>query len=91
MLDNTPHQPTKCRTKNWVKINDESRGTYNTNTQVRFETSILRSILCEISGNVTITGAGNDNEARRLDQRNKGVIFKNSAPFTDYISEINDR
>ena len=31
LLVNTPNQPTKFRTKNWVEINDESRGTYNTN------------------------------------------------------------
>ena len=31
MLDNTPNQPTKHRTKNWVEINDDTRGTYNTN------------------------------------------------------------
>ena len=24
LLDNTPNQPTKLRTKNWVEINDES-------------------------------------------------------------------
>ena len=29
--DNTSSQPTKFRTKNWVEITDESRGTYNTN------------------------------------------------------------
>ena len=27
LLDNTPNQPTKFRTKNWVEINDNSRGT----------------------------------------------------------------
>ena len=27
---------------------------------------------------------------RQLDERNKGVIFKNCAPFTDCISEINN-
>ena len=31
LLDNTPNQPTRLGTKNWVEINDESRGTYNTN------------------------------------------------------------
>ena len=31
LIDNTPNQPTKFGTKNWVEINDESRGTYNTN------------------------------------------------------------
>ena len=30
LLDNTPNQRTKFRTKNWVEINDEERGTYNT-------------------------------------------------------------
>ena len=39
---------------------------------------------------VTITGAGNDDAARQLDEANKGVIFKNSAPLTDCISEINN-
>ena len=41
-----------------------------------------------VSGTITITGAEADNEAKRLDERNKGVIFKNCAPFTDCISEI---
>ena len=31
LLDNTSNQPTKFRTKNWVEINDDARGTYNTN------------------------------------------------------------
>ena len=34
LLDNTPYQQTKFRTKNWVEINDYSRGTYSTNSQV---------------------------------------------------------
>ena len=31
LLDNTPNQPFKFRTKNWVEINDDAQGTYNTN------------------------------------------------------------
>ena len=31
-LDNKTNQPSKFRTKNWVEINDESRGTYNANS-----------------------------------------------------------
>ena len=27
LLDKTPNQPTKYRTKNWVEIHDNSRGT----------------------------------------------------------------
>ena len=29
LLDNTPTQPTKFKTKNWVAITAEARGTYN--------------------------------------------------------------
>ena len=35
LLENTPNQPTKFRTKNWVEIIDDSRATYNTNTKVK--------------------------------------------------------
>ena len=31
LLDNASNQPSKFRTKNWVEINDESRGTYTGN------------------------------------------------------------
>ena len=44
-----------------------------------------------VKGTITITGAGNDAAARQADERIKGVIFKNCAPFTKCISKINDR
>ena len=47
LLDNKPNQPSKFRTKNWVEINDNSRGTYNINSQIKFKTSMLRSSLCD--------------------------------------------
>ena len=78
MLENTPNQQTKFRTKNGVEINDDSRGTYNTISQTKFKTSGLRTSLCDysnayilVSGSITITGAGNDDAARRLDERDK--------------------
>ena len=37
LLDTTSNKPSKFRTKNWVEINDESRGTYNTNNQIKFK------------------------------------------------------
>ena len=49
LLDNTPNQPSKFRTKNWIKINDDSRGTYNANSHIKFKTSMLRSGLCDYS------------------------------------------
>ena len=33
---------------------------------------------------------GNDDAAKRLDERNKGVTFKNCALFTNCISRINN-
>ena len=41
-------------------------------------------------GTITITGARDDAAARQLDERNKGVVFKNCAPFTKCISRINN-
>ena len=89
LWENTPNQPTKFRTKNWVEINDDSRGMYNTNNQIKFKTSMLRTSLCDysdtyifINGTITITGAGYNDAVRLLDEKNKGVILKNSAPFT---------
>ena len=49
LLDNTPNQPTKFRTKNWVETNDDSGGTYDSNSQIKFKTSMFRSSLCEYS------------------------------------------
>ena len=93
MLDSTPNQPSKFKTKNWVEMNDESRGTYNENNQIRFKTSMLRSSLCDYSdayilvkGTITVaevTPAAPNNG-------NKNVIFKNCAQFTNCISRINN-
>ena len=49
LLDNTLNQPTRFRTKNWVEINDDSWGTYNTNSQIKFKASMLKSSLCGYS------------------------------------------
>ena len=48
-LDNASNQPSKFRTKNWVKINDKSGGTYSVNRQINFKTSMLRFSLCDYS------------------------------------------
>ena len=36
LLDNTLNQPSKCKAKIWVEINDESRGKYNNGSQIKF-------------------------------------------------------
>ena len=81
LLDDTTNQPSKFRTRYLVEINDQSRGNYGKNNQIKFKTSIIRSNLCDysdayilVSGTITIDGAGADDNAKRLDEQNKGVI-----------------
>ena len=40
LLDKPPNHPTKFRTKKWVEIKDDSRETYDTNSQIKFKTSM---------------------------------------------------
>ena len=82
LLDNASNQPSKFRTKNWVEINDESRGTH-TGNGIKFKTTMLKSNLCDyvdayilVKGTVTITGGGYDAAARQADERNKIVYLK---------------
>ena len=84
------NHPSKFRRKNWVEINDESKESYGNGSDVKFKTAMLGSNLCDyadayilVKGTITITGAGDDDAA------NKGVIFKNCAPFTTCITRIN--
>ena len=58
---------------------------------------MLKSILCDYSdayilfkGRIIIIGADENAGARQADGRNKGVIFKNCAPFINCKSEINN-
>ena len=93
LLESTSDNLSKFRTRNWVEINDESRGNY-TNSDIRFKTTMLRSNLDDyadsyiiVEGTITITGVGDDAAARQADER---VTFKNCAPFTKSISRINN-
>ena len=97
LIDDTSNQLSKFRTRNWDEINNESRGAYDVNSQIKFKTTMLKSSLCGYSdayilvkGTITINGRGADAAARQADERDKGVIFKNCAPFINCISEINN-
>ena len=96
LVESTSDNLSKFRTRNWVEINDESRGNY-ANSDIRFKTTMLRSNLCDytdsyilVKGTITITGTGANVDARNADERDKGVTFKNCAPFTKCISRINN-
>ena len=49
LLDNAPNQPSKFRTKDWIEINDNARGRYNKDSQIKFKTLMLKSSLCDYS------------------------------------------
>ena len=91
LLDNIPDKVTKFITKKWAEIHDQSGETYNTNKQIRFKTSMLRSDLCDFSdacivvkGKITVSA-----DERDRDKMNRSVILKNNASFISCISKIN--
>ena len=95
LIDDTSNKPSKFRTKNWVEINDESRATYNVNSQIKLKTTMLKSSLYDYSdayiivkGTITV----NNTAAAEADANNtnKKVIFKNCASFINCINEINN-
>ena len=97
MLDDASNKTSKFRTKNWVQIDDKSRGTYNHEKQIKFKTTMLKSSLCDYSGayilvkgKITIAGPGADEATRQTDERDKGVAFKNCAPFISCKGNVNN-
>ena len=92
LLNDGSNKPSKFRTRNWVEINDEARGIYSHNKQIKFKTSMLRFSLCDYSdayilfkGNITVN---NTAAVAAANNTNKKVIFKNCVPFTNCISKI---
>ena len=91
LLGNIPDKIPRFITKKWIKVHDQSGETYNTNKQIRFKTSMLRSDLCDFSdayiivkGIVTVSA-----DERDRDEMNRQVILKSNAPFISSISKIN--
>ena len=76
-LDNATNQPSKFKTKNWVEIDDDARGKYNTNNQIKFKASVLKSSLCDysnvyilVSGTITVVGTRADAAATAAGRNN---------------------
>ena len=92
LLNSQSSKPSKFRARNWVEINDDTRGEYSPDKQIRFKT-LLRSRVCDYSdayilvkGNITVNnnaGAGAD-----ANNTNKKVTCKNCTPFINCISKI---
>ena len=84
-------------TKKWVEVYDQSGDTndrYKPNKPIRFKTSMLRSDSRDFSdayivvkGDITLTKTANRDF---IDVRNRFLVLKNNAPFTNCISKINN-
>ena len=90
LLGNIPDKIPRFITQKWVEVHDQSGETCSTNKQIRFETPMLKSDLCDYSdayivvkGIVTVTSSDNNTYDKKL-------TFKNNAPFTSGISKINN-
>ena len=97
LLDNASNQSFKFWTEYWIEINNLSKRAYGAASDIWFKTTMAKSSLWDYSGayilfkgTITITGSGADVAARRTDERDKGVVFKNCAPFTNCKSKINN-
>ena len=78
LLHDASNKTSKFKTENWVEINDESRGTYDIGSQIKFKTTLLKSSLCDYSdayihvkGTITVndTAAAADDDANALIKR----------------------
>ena len=92
LLDDASDETSKFRTKNWVEINDESRGPYDVGSEIKFKTTMSK---CDYSdGYIHVRGTITVNNTAAADadanNTNKKVIFINCAPFTNCVSEINN-
>ena len=75
LLNDESNKPSKFRTRNWFKINDDITGAYSPNKQITFKTVMLRSSLCDyrdayilVKGNISVNNtAGGSAAANNTD------------------------
>ena len=95
LLNDESNKPSKLTARNWVKIDDNVRGEYSSDKQIKFKTAMLRSSLCDyndayilVKENIIVNNTAV--AAAAANNTNKKVIFKNCAPFTSCISKLNN-
>ena len=79
----------KFVTKKWIKVNDLSSGQYSVNKNIRFQTSLLRSDLCDYCDAYIVVKGTIDILAAAANENETYVVFKNNTPFRSCISKIN--
>ena len=86
LLDNTLTKPSKFRTKNWVKINDDARGMYNTKSKIKFKSSMLNSSLSDYSdAYIFVSGTITTPNTETASAPNNKKIVKNLGKFTTIL------
>ena len=91
LLGDEGNESLEFATRKWYVVNDQSNTQYgegNENgTTIKFETKIIKSNLCDYSDTyILVTGdiTATDGNA------NANVAFKNCAPFSKWVTHIND-
>ena len=94
LLGSTSDKVSKFITKKWIEVGNLSGKPYNTDRQIKFKTSMLRSDLCDYSdayivveGTITVKATEGDDNLR--DKKSRPLARKNNAPFVSCISKIN--
>ena len=70
LLNDGSNKPFKFKTKNWVETNDDVKGVYSPNKQIRLKTEMPRSSVwdyCDayilVKGNITVNNTAADGAA----------------------------
>ena len=94
LLNGTTNQRPKFKARNWVETNHESKGKYD-RSNIRFQKLMIMSNLYNYSDEYillkgAITVPHTETAGAAVNNANKKVIFKNWAPFTDCMTEIDN-
>ena len=86
MSDIITNQLSKFKTKNWDEKNDDGHEMYNTNSQIKLRTTVIKSNLCNYSdayifmkGNITVVEQRADTVDISADRKDKELIFEHCA------------
>ena len=89
LLNNNDIESQKFTTKKWYIINDQNNGQYGegdeNDSTIKFKTKVIKANLCDYSDAYILVNGNIENKAD-----NASVAFKNCAPFSKCISQIND-
>ena len=91
LLNDSDNESSKFATRKCYIINDQNNGQYGRGNEndstIKFETKVIKPNLCDYSDAYILVTGGIKVAAAAV---NTNVAFKNCAPFTRYVTHIND-